>query len=71
MRLLAVFLLAMALVPCWWSQNTKGMSVPQTRQDGWLTGSVVVITTANFNSSGMHEQTDRLLSDYILASVKN
>jgi len=30
---------------------------------------VVVLTSTNFNSPGMHEQTDRLLSEYILASV--
>ena len=31
---------------------------------------VVVITSTNYNTRGMHQQTDRLLSDYILASVK-
>lgn len=30
---------------------------------------VVVITSTNFNASGSHEQTDKILSDYILASV--
>lgn len=30
---------------------------------------VVVITSTNYNTRGMHEQTDRLLSEYILASV--
>lgn len=30
---------------------------------------VVVLTSTNFNSRGMHEQTDRLLTDYILAAV--
>jgi CubicO group peptidase (beta-lactamase class C family) len=30
---------------------------------------VVVITSTNYSTSGMHQQTDRLLSDYILASV--
>jgi len=29
----------------------------------------VVITSTNYNTRGMHEQTDRLLSDYILAAV--
>ena len=27
---------------------------------------VVVITTTNYSTRGMHEQTDRLLEDYIL-----
>ncbi len=31
---------------------------------------VVVITSTNYNASGMHEQTDRLLSEYILASAE-
>jgi CubicO group peptidase (beta-lactamase class C family) len=31
---------------------------------------VVVITSTNYNTRGMHEQTDRLLSEYILASVE-
>jgi CubicO group peptidase (beta-lactamase class C family) len=30
---------------------------------------VVVITSTNYNTRGMHEQTDRLLSEYILASL--
>jgi CubicO group peptidase (beta-lactamase class C family) len=30
--------------------------------------SVVVITSTNYNSPDMHEQTDRLLSEYILSS---
>jgi CubicO group peptidase (beta-lactamase class C family) len=29
----------------------------------------VVITSTNYNTRGMHEQTDKLLSDYILAAV--
>jgi CubicO group peptidase (beta-lactamase class C family) len=32
---------------------------------------VVVITSTNYNTRGMHEQTDRLLSEFILASVDN
>jgi hypothetical protein len=32
---------------------------------------VVVITSTNYNTLGMHEQTDRLLSEFILASVDN
>ncbi len=31
---------------------------------------VVVITSTNYNTRGMHEQTDRLLSEHILASVE-
>ena len=27
---------------------------------------VVVITSTNYNTHGMHEQTDRLLGDYVL-----
>jgi CubicO group peptidase (beta-lactamase class C family) len=30
----------------------------------------VAITSTNYNTRGMHEQTDRLLSDYILAAVR-
>ncbi len=33
-------------------------------------GLVVVITSTNYNTRGMHEQTDRLLSEHILASVE-
>jgi CubicO group peptidase (beta-lactamase class C family) len=29
----------------------------------------VVITTTNYNTKGMHEQTDRILSDYVLAAA--
>jgi CubicO group peptidase (beta-lactamase class C family) len=32
---------------------------------------VVVITSTNYNTSGMHEQTDQLLNDYILAAVQH
>jgi CubicO group peptidase (beta-lactamase class C family) len=31
---------------------------------------VVVITSTNYNTKGMHEQTDRLLTDYILPSAE-
>lgn len=31
---------------------------------------VAVITSTNYNTRGMHEQTDKLLGDYILAAVK-
>jgi CubicO group peptidase (beta-lactamase class C family) len=32
---------------------------------------VAVITSTNFNTRGMHEQTEKILTDYILASVGN
>jgi len=31
---------------------------------------VVVITSTNYNTRGMHQQTDKILSDYVLAAVK-
>jgi len=31
---------------------------------------VTVITSTNFNTKGMHEQTDRILSEHVLGSVK-
>jgi hypothetical protein len=31
---------------------------------------VVVITSTNYNTKGMHEQTARLLTDYILAGLQ-
>src|SRR5260370_42494711 len=30
----------------------------------------VAITSTNFNTRGMHEQTDKILTDYVLASVE-
>ena len=30
---------------------------------------VVVLTSTNYKTRGMHEQTDKLLTDYILASL--
>ena len=30
---------------------------------------VVVLTSTNYNTPGMHEQTEKLLTDYILASL--
>ena len=29
----------------------------------------VVITSTNYNTRGMHEQTERLLAEYILAAI--
>jgi hypothetical protein len=31
---------------------------------------VAVITSTNFNARGMHEQTEKILTDYILAAVE-
>jgi hypothetical protein len=31
---------------------------------------VVVITSTNYNTRGMHEQTDKILTDYVLAAVE-
>jgi CubicO group peptidase (beta-lactamase class C family) len=31
---------------------------------------VVVVTSNNFNTKGMHDQTDRILSDFILAALE-
>jgi hypothetical protein len=30
----------------------------------------VLITSTNYNAHGMHEQTEKLLTDYILAAVE-
>jgi hypothetical protein len=32
-------------------------------------GAVVVITSTNYNSRDMHEQTDRLMTEYILPAL--
>jgi len=31
---------------------------------------VVVITSTNYNTKGMHEQTEKLLTDHVLAAVE-
>jgi len=31
---------------------------------------VVTITSTNYNTRGMHEQTDKILTDYVLAAVE-
>ena len=31
----------------------------------------VVITSTNYNTRGMHEQTDRILNDYLLSGVRD
>lgn len=64
----------------WWlksfgSGNRKHMSYYMTGNGGNKVAvfpdldMVVVITTTNFNTRGMHEQTDRLLTEYILPSA--
>jgi hypothetical protein len=30
----------------------------------------VVITSTNYNTHGMHEQTEKILTDYVLAAVE-
>jgi len=30
----------------------------------------IVITSTNYNTRGMHEQTDKILTDYVLAAVE-
>jgi hypothetical protein len=30
----------------------------------------VVITSSNYNTRGMHEQTEKILDDYVLAAVE-
>jgi len=30
----------------------------------------VVITSTNYGTSGMHEQTEKMLTDYVLAAVQ-
>jgi hypothetical protein len=30
----------------------------------------VVITSTNYNTRGMHEQTDKILNDYVLSAVE-
>jgi CubicO group peptidase (beta-lactamase class C family) len=65
----------------WWLQSFKGgvTSYPAFFMSGNGGNKVVgfpaldmavVITSTNYNTRGMHEQTDRLLSDYILAAVR-
>ena len=33
-------------------------------------GLVAIITTTNYNTKGMHESTDRLLTEYILPAAR-
>jgi CubicO group peptidase (beta-lactamase class C family) len=64
----------------WWLQSFKsaGVSYPAFFMTGNGGNKVlafptldmaVAITSTNYNTRGMHEQTERLLSDYILAAV--
>lgn len=65
----------------WWLQSFKGgdSSYPAFFMSGNGGNKVlgfptldmaVVITSTNYNTRGMHEQTERLLSEYILAAVR-
>jgi CubicO group peptidase (beta-lactamase class C family) len=65
----------------WWLQPFKGgdTSYPAFFMSGNGGNKVlgfptldiaVVITSTNYNTRGMHEQTDRLLSEYILAAIR-
>jgi len=64
----------------WWRRDFKaeGRTFPSFYMSGNGGNKVVVvpsaklvavITSTNYNSRGMHEQTDKLLTDYILAAV--
>jgi CubicO group peptidase (beta-lactamase class C family) len=65
----------------WWLQSFKGgdTSYPAFFMSGNGGNKVlgfptldiaVVITSTNYNTRGMHEQTDRLLSEYVLAAIR-
>jgi len=65
----------------WWLQSFKsrGTSYPAFFMSGNGGNKVlgfptldmaVVITSTNYNTPGMHEQTERLLSEYVLAAVR-
>jgi CubicO group peptidase (beta-lactamase class C family) len=64
----------------WWIRSFKsgGKSYPAFYMNGNGGNKVlvfpgldmaVVVTSTNFNTRGMHEQTEKLLTDYILAAV--
>jgi CubicO group peptidase (beta-lactamase class C family) len=64
----------------WWIRSFKsgGKSYPAFLMNGNGGNKVlgfptldmaVVITSTNFNTRGMHEQTEKLLTDYVLAAV--
>jgi len=57
----------------WWLKNFKGHPAAYMSGNGGNKVAlvpdldmVVVITSTNYNTRGMHEQTDRLLADYVL-----
>lgn len=41
----------------------------QNIRDGFG-GRPMVVTSTNFNTRGMHEQTDKILTDYVLVAVE-
>jgi hypothetical protein len=57
--------------------QSRGQSAPaiENRQDGWASAApeldmAVVITSTNYGTRGMHEQTEKPLTDYIFAAVQ-
>ena len=57
----------------WWLKNFKGHAAAYMSGNGGNKVAVipdldmvVVITSTNYNTRGMHEQTDRLLNDYVI-----
>ena len=53
----------------WWLKSWKsgGKSYGSFYMSGNGGNKVVVITSTNYNTRGMHEQTDRILTDHVLA----
>ncbi|MEE9293615.1 MAG: serine hydrolase [Phycisphaerae bacterium] len=51
--------------PAWYMSGNGGNKVAIFPDDKL----VVVITSTNYNTAGMHEQTDRLLTEYVLPSL--
>ena len=51
--------------PAWYMSGNGGNKVAIFPDDKL----VVVITSTNYNTRGMHEQTDRILTQYILPSL--
>ena len=57
-----------ALLRSDWSVQADSVAVAHHRQFPQL-DMTVAITSTNYNTKGMHEQTDKLLTDYILAAL--